>query len=316
MYQDPYSSLRKTVALFSHAGGSGSGLAASVRRIWLDGYYNAETTGLIFALLAQLPGLEYVTVPWMAVRHGSAEQWSRLLGGGGGNHNRLASLEFLAVTLKAAQMCEPEDRRPSIIPPLASPAVDLSRLARLKISGGTNHRGLTDVDLAHMARTATHLREIHITGTAGLSEQGVMALVHASQDSLRVLEYTPIQQPPSPPPPRPHVHACVQIQRCRQLRDLTITLLAVCADVFDAHWTGEIEIRTAALCPSNTSTPASWQHTLQRARNSAQSHPLSLEIYFRQSPFSSFSWSSFSLNPLFVPFPSNPLVLLPNPPTD
>lgn len=223
----------------------------------------------------------------MTIRHGSAEQWSRLLG----KHHQVGSLELLAVVLKAGQMVEPEPKPSIITPSLASPAVDLGRLARLKISGCSNHRPLTDGDLAHMARTATHLREIHITGTSGLiSVQGVMALVHASQDSLRVLEYTPIQPPPSPP----HVHACVQIQRCRQLRDLTITLPAVCGDLFHSRWTGEIEIRTAALCPSNTSTSASWQHILHRARNS---QPLSLEIYFRKSPF-----SSFSFKPPFLPF--------------
>lgn len=190
VYQDPYSSLRKTVGLFRH--GDSSALASCVRRIWLDGYYGAETTALMFELLLQLPSLEYLTLPWMALRHGTAEQWSRLLSTTT-TTTHLSSLEFLAVNLKASQI-EPVNQQ-TIIPPLNSLAVDFRHLTRLKIIGDTNHLGLTDEDLVHVSRTATNLHEIHITGTtsssfSGLSIDGVMALVHASRESLRVLEST------------------------------------------------------------------------------------------------------------------------------
>ncbi|MCJ1270818.1 hypothetical protein MMC22_010715 [Lobaria immixta] len=221
VYQDPYSSLRKTVGLFRH--GASSALASCVRRIWLDGYYGAETTALMFELLLQLPSLEYLTLPWMALRHGTAEQWSRLLSTTTTTTTtHLSSLEFLAVNLKASQI-EPVNQQ-TIIPPLNSLAVDFRRLTRLKIIGDTNHLGLTDEDLVHISRTATNLHEIHITSStssssSGLSIDGVMALVHASRESLRVLDavsyatspshcppsaptYSNPPPPPPPPPPR------------------------------------------------------------------------------------------------------------------
>lgn len=290
VYQDPYSSLRKTVGLFRH--GDSSALASCVRRIWLDGYYGAETTALMFELLLQLPSLEYLTLPWMALRHGTAEQWSRLLSTTT-TTTHLSSLEFLAVNLKASQI-EPVNQQ-TIIPPLNSLAVDFRHLTRLKIIGDTNHLGLTDEDLVHVSRTATNLHEIHITGTtsssfSGLSIDGVMALVHASRESLRVLEYTPIH--PSSPPPHPRFHPCAQIQQCRQLRDLTITLPSICTDLFQPpattpacpNWTGEIQIRTTSLCSSSPS-PSSWEDILLRARNLIQTQAslginLSIEIYF------------------------------------
>lgn len=308
VYQDPYSSLRKTVGLFSH--GASSALASCVRRIWLNGYYGAETTALMFELLLQLPSLEYLTLPWMALRNGTAEQWSRLLTTTTKTH--LSSLEFLAVNLKASQI-EPVNQR-TVIPPLNSPGVDFRHLTRLKIIGDTNHLGLTDEDLVHMSRTATNLHEIHTTGTSsskGVSIEGVMALAYASRESLRVLEYTPIH--PSSSPPHTHFHPCAQIQQCRQLRNLTITLPSICTDLFHPpanpaipNWTGEVQIRTTSLCPSSPS-PSSWEDVLHRARNLIQTQVslginLSIEIYFRklqprQIPFNPPPLSPFSLIP-------------------
>ncbi|MCJ1470711.1 hypothetical protein MMC07_009358 [Pseudocyphellaria aurata] len=279
VYQDPYSSLRKTVRLFSHS--AASGLTSCVRRIWLDGYYGAETTALIFELLLQLPALEYLTLPWMALRQGTAEQWSRVL-------KSTASLELLSVNLTATQIESVKHQHITINPPLASPAVDFHHLTRLKIMGDTNHLGLADEDLVSMSRTAINLHEIHITGTSspsGISIEGVMALVHASQESLRVLEYTP-DLPSSPhllPPPLIHSHPCVEIQQCHQLRNLTITLPSICTDLFQtpacSHWTGEIQIRTASICRSALSH-VSWPNILHHARNLAQSpSTLSIEIH-------------------------------------
>lgn len=294
VYQDPYSSLRKTIRLFSHA--ASPALASCVRRLWLDGYYGAETTALMFELLLQLPSLQYLTLPWMALRHGTAEQWSRLLTS---TRTHLSSLEFLAVNLKASQV-EPVNHQhvdqQRIVSPLNSPAVDFHHLIRLKIIGDTNHLGLTDEDLVNMSRTATNLHEIHITGTSsssGLSIKGVMALVHASHVSLRVLEYTPIHTSSSlPPSTLPHFHPCVQIQQCRQLRNLTITLPSICTDLFQSpdfsHWTGEIQICTTSLCPSLPSSSSSfWQQILHHARNLIQTQTslginLSIEIYFSE----------------------------------
>lgn len=304
MYQDPYSSIRKTVRLFSHA--TASVLASSVRRIWLDGYYEAETTALIFALLLQLPALESLTLPWMALRQGTAEQWSRVLK----TTTNLSSLELLSVKLTPTQIESVKHQHITINPPLASPAVDFHHLTRLKIMGDTNHLGLTDEDLVSMSRTATNLHEIHITGTSstsGISIEGVMALVHASQESLRVLEYTPDlpSSPLLPPPPLRHFHPCVQIQQCHQLRNLIVTLPSICTDLFQtpafSHRTGEIQIRTTSLCQpslSRFSSSTSWQNILHHARNLAHTQPtLSIEIYSRKPSFPLTSQSLFPQPP-------------------
>lgn len=315
VYQDPYGSLRKTVRLFSRA--TALDLAPCVRRIWLDGYYAAETTAEMFELLLQLPSLDYLSLPWMTLRHGTAEQWSRLLTT---TTTQLSSLEFLAVSLKASQIESLNHQRvdqQTINTPLNSSAVDFHQLNRLKIVGDTNHLGLTDEDLTNMSRTMTNLHEIHITGTSssssssGISIQGVMALVDSSQESLRVLEYSPSIDPGSslPPSSLAHFHPCVQIQRCRQLRNLTITLPSICTDLFNppastgfSHWTGEIQIRTTSLCPSSPSS-SSWQQTLHHARNLIETQTslginLSIEIYFRKP--------IHSLEPPVFPFPKPP----------
>lgn len=328
VYQDPYGSLRKTVRLFSHA--TALDLVPCVRRIWLDGYYSAETTAEIFELLLQLPSLEYLSLPWMTLRHGTAEQWSRLLSTTTSS-TQLSSLEFLAVNLKASQIESLNHQcvdQQTISTPLNSSAVDFHQLTRLKIVGDTNHLGLTDEDLVNMSRTMTNLHEIHITGTSctsctssssfsssGISIQGVMALVDSSQESLRVLEYSPSIDPGSSLPPLSlvHFHPCAQIRRCRQLRNLSITLPSICTDLFNppastafSHWTGEIQIRTTSLCPSSPSS--SWQQTVHHARHLIQTHishgiDLSIEIYFRKP--------TRSLEPPLFSFPRPPT---PSPP--
>lgn len=175
-----------------------------MRRIRFSGFHSADTNALIFALLDTLPNLQSVSLPWTTLRHssgggsGRGDQWARLLGNREGRNGPLESLELVAFELKASEIAlaaaatatDTLFKKP-LLDPLDAPEVDFGSLARLKIVGNSNYMPLTDEDMCKIARTATSLRKIHITGTAHVSMRGIMALVRASGWTLRTLEYTP-----------------------------------------------------------------------------------------------------------------------------
>lgn len=329
--------MKKTIGLF---GAGAPALGSYVRRVWIDGHHHsAETNALIFDLLDRLPSLQHVTVPWTALRFGTGKQWARLLGARDDRAgNQISSLELLAVHLKASEIAAAlragGGNGVSDQAPLDAPDVDFGCLARVKMIGSTNHMALVDDDLRKMARTATKLREIHITGTASVSIHGVMALAAASRETLHTLEYTPLvpalgsESDPTgffahsaarscaapDDDDDHHHHLCTEILRCRRLRTLSVSLPSLCADLFDddaVAWAGELQIRAAALCgesgtlrgsnssSGSVSTQARFWHMLERARavmraRAQQGVDLNIEIFIGVSPFPFLS----------LPFPS------------
>jgi len=249
VYRDPYYSLRSAIQLFSRS----PKLAYCIRRLWFNGFYGAETITLIFSILRHCDALNYLTLPWTALRYGTAEDWSRLLcHNAGGRH--LSSLELLAVDLKETQTRNPAnqiDRKP-----LHDAAVDFSGLERLKIFGNSNFMALSNEDLVALARTAENLRELHVTGTTSpISINGIMALVEASQESLQILEYSPLSKDgfehPNLASPQVERHTCQQILRCSRLRNLSISMPSLCGDLFSDTsilWNGEVQIRVGNIC--------------------------------------------------------------------
>lgn len=233
---------------------------------------------MMFDILRRCPDLDYVTVPWTALRYGSAEDWSRLLGRNEEGHSIL-SLEFLAVDLKQSQMTNEGNLIDRKV--LDSPMVKFDKLRRLKIFGHSNFSPLTDDHLKSISRTATNLREIHITGTTSVTINGILHLASASRSTLKILEHSPLSASgfSHPDPISAHEstnHLCDLLLACPKLRNLSVSLPTICADLFadlSVNWEGEVQIRTAAICnhhnPSVKDTPESrkqlW-HTLDQAR--------------------------------------------------
>lgn len=196
VYRDPYCSLKKTVSLFQHH----PRLASWVRRIWFEGYHGADTKDLIFSILRSCDALQYVTLPWTVLRHGSARDWSYVCGSNR-HGNSIESLELLAVDLKESQTnnaANQIDNKPLLTPRSSGSdgaVVDFSNLKRLKIYGNSNFMPIIDLDLVRIARTATNLREIHVTRTTTVTlSRGVIALIEASQASLELVEYSPLSE--------------------------------------------------------------------------------------------------------------------------
>lgn len=284
VYRDPFCSLRKTVRLFSDF----PTLAACVRRIWFDGFYVAETTEAIFDILSHCSCLRAATLPWTTMRHGTAKQWSTILGSGPCKY-AVASLELLAVDLKQAQIASAVDQLGRIL--ISSPNLDLGNLTRLKIYGNTNYSPITDNDLDLMARTAVKLQELHITGNASISINGVMALVKASNETLRVLQYSPLSndgfEHPLPQVVSPNDHICESLLACQQLSDVSISLPSLCPTLFsrpDVRWSEEVQIRFAGFCCSRQASSDCLGDVLDKARSlievrAAQGMNLSIELF-------------------------------------
>ncbi|KAF6223806.1 hypothetical protein HO173_013137 [Letharia columbiana] len=249
VYRDPYHSLRKTLQLFE----SSSALACCVRRISFVGYYGAETNAMIFGILRRCTKLEYVTLPWTALRYGSTEDWSRLLGRNENFHS-ISSLELLAVDLKQSQIDNAKNQIDN--KPLSSPRVDFSALKRLKIFGQSNFMPLTDDDLIAISHTAVNLRELHITGTASVTIDGIGAIANSSDETLEILEHSPLTadgfEHPDPTSLRGQKqHLCPKILECPRLRNLSLSLPSICEHLFadtSVNWSGEMQIRTSTVC--------------------------------------------------------------------
>ena len=249
VYRDPYHSLRKTLQLFENS----PALALCVRRISFVGYYGAETNAMIFGILRRCTQLECVTLPWTALRYGSTEDWSRLLGRNQDRHG-ISSLELLAVDLKQSQIDNAKNQVDK--KPLNSPRVDFSGLKRLKIFGQSNFMPLTDDDLITISHTAVNLRDLHITGTASVTIDGIGALADSSDATLEIIEHSPLTaggfERPDPASLRgPKQHLCPKILACPRLRNLSLSLPSICEHLFadtSVNWSGEVQIRTGTVC--------------------------------------------------------------------
>lgn len=248
VYRDPFLSLRKTAQLFE----THPSLASCVRTIWFNGYHGAETCAMIFSILRHCNNLDYATLPWTALRYGDSEDWSYLLGRNAKGRG-ISSLELLAVDLKESQMSNAANQTDK--KPLASPRVNFSGLKRLKISGHSNFMPLTDDDLVAISQSAVNLREIHITGTATLSTDGIAALADSSDETLEVLEHSPLtadgfEHPDLRTLRGRNNHLCRQILQCPRLHSVSISIPSVCEELFNAsvNWSGEMQIRTSFVC--------------------------------------------------------------------
>lgn len=249
VYRDPYHSLRRTLRLFE----SNPALAWCVRRISFVGYYGAETNAMIFGILRRCTRLEYVTLPWTALRYGSTGDWSRLLGRNEDRHS-ISSLELLAVDLKQSQIENATNQVDN--KPLNSPRVDFSGLKRLKIFGQSNFMPLTDDDLITISHTAVNLRDLHITGTASVTIDGIGALADSSDATLEIIEHSPLtaggfDRPNPASLCGPKQHLCPMILKCPRLRNLSLSLPSICEDLFadtSVNWSGEVQIRAGTIC--------------------------------------------------------------------
>lgn len=294
VYRDPYYSLRKTFELFANNPAS----ASCVRRIWFDGYYGAHTNSIIFGILRRCINLDYLTLPWTALRYGNEEDWSRILGRNEQCHS-ISSLELLSIELKQSQT-EKLDRKP-----LNFPRVSFSALKRLKIFGHSNFMALTDDDLISISHTAVQLKEIHITGTASVTIEGICALIKSSDKTLEILEHSPLvvdgfrhQDPASL---LGHTnHFCPKILRLPRLQNLSLSLPSICEDLFadpSVKWSGEMQIRISTVCgrqPTSLQNPEKAQTQFWRILDQArslmnlrkqQSEELDIEIFIENLIF-------------------------------
>lgn len=294
VYRDPYHSLRKTAQLFE----ANPTLASCVRRIWFSGYYGAETNAMIFSILRRCSNLDYLTVPWTALRYGDVEDWSRLLGRNP-ERRSIKSLELLAVDLKQSQIDNAANQIDK--KPLDSPRVNFSGVRRLKIFGHSNFMPLTDEDLIAISQTAVNLQEIHITGTATVGIDGIAALVDSSDETLEILEHSPstltadgfAHSVPSLVQGQKD-HFCRRILRYPRLRNLSLSLPSLCEDLFadtSVKWEGEMQIRIATLCgrhplslKTSTNAQAQFWRILDQARSLISSREkdgvdLNIEIF-------------------------------------
>ena len=188
------------------------------------------------------------------LRHGSADDWTGLLRSN--SENPLQSLELLGVEIPQEQKQGPEN---SIdVQALQHRRVDFGKLKRLKIFGNTSFMPVCDKDLQAIARTATGLEEIHVSCLSTISIRGLVALIKSSRDTLRVIEHAPrssdgfYHSHPGELEPDSSMHLCELLASCPNLRDLSLSMPCVCADLFSnlsAKWSGELQVRALRLCP-------------------------------------------------------------------
>lgn len=257
VYRDPYRTLTTTDKLFA----AYPKLAGNLRRLWFNGFYCTHTDRLILSVLRSCRNLTSVSVPWTLLRHGTAEEWVHLLGMSSEDDLPVRSLELQAVCLSEAQE---EDYRHAVDSrPLLNPQVDFSQLRRLKIFGNTTFAPICDAELFEIARTATGLEELHITNMSTVTISGVMALVKASQNTIRVLEHSPrsdegfYHADPGCSPVGEHI--CETLTHCPKLKDLSISLPSMCAALFsnpDVKWEGELQVRALKLCDDHATPTA------------------------------------------------------------
>jgi len=183
VYRDPFASLKRTVSICNDY----PAVAAKIRRMWVHGFYTAETDRLVFQSLKNCTNITSLSLPWTAIRHVDAKAWRTVLIGTG---KPLQSLELQCVDPTSQQATDKDNLVD--LEPLQS--VNFSQLRRLKIFGDTSFMPITNNDLFAIARTATQLEEFHLTCNSSITIDGVMAIVKASRKTLRVLEHSPRSQ--------------------------------------------------------------------------------------------------------------------------
>lgn len=253
VYRDAHLTLTKTRDLFT----STPSVAFHVRRLTFDGLYVPEADAKIIEIASSCSNLTSISIPWTVLRHGTASDWAQLLGMR--RELPLRSLELLSLKLgiRQAEAVEAvDDKRP-----LDSRMVNFSQLKRLKLFGDATFQPIEDDDLKAIARTATNLEEFQITNMSTVTMEGVMAIVKASQKTLRLLEHSPRSQEgflhPDPGNLSEKEHICEIITSCPKLEDLSISIPSMCADLFsnkNVCWKGNCQVRALHLCEHEEGT--------------------------------------------------------------
>jgi len=298
VYRDPYRSLRSTAELLAKYPNA----AAKIRRLWFNGFFIAETDSHIFSAVRNCPNLTSLSIPWTMLRHLDARSWSQLLGNG--RTKALKTLELLAVDVTEQQAKGPNNTLD--LQPLRSNAVDFSRLKRLKIFGNTTFMPINDDDLFAIAKTATRLEEFHLTCLSTITIDGVMAIVKASQSSLRVLEHSPRSNDgfwhPHPGMPSSNEHLCEVLAACPKLETVSLSIPSMCATLFAnpaVNWSGDFQVRATTLCghenPRHSNDPNATQtlaELLEQSRQLVRTHKhayipkdLYIELFFADCIF-------------------------------
>ncbi|KNG46571.1 hypothetical protein DDE82_001338 [Stemphylium lycopersici] len=293
VYRDPFASLKRTVAICNDY----PQVASKIRRMWVHGFYTAETDRLVFDSLKNCCNLTSLSIPWTTIRHVDAKTWRTMLTGSG---KPLQSLELQCVDPTSQQAADKDNLVD--LEPLQS--VNFSQLRRLKIFGDTSFMPITDNDLSAIARTATQLEEFHLTCNSSITIDGVMAIVKASRKTLRVLEHSPRSQDgfwhPHPGSPSDCEHLCDTFRNCPKLETLSISLPSVCSHLFsneNAKFAGDLQVRALHLCEhehgrSTHAATDALQKLLEQARRfirmraeSAIPRELYVELFFADCIF-------------------------------
>ncbi|KAF1812387.1 hypothetical protein P152DRAFT_488002 [Eremomyces bilateralis CBS 781.70] len=285
VYRDPFTPLQQTKGLFeSHAM-----LASSVQRLWIHGFNGFENSTDVANIVRACSGLVAISLPWTLLRYLTASDWVRLLRHG--SDNPLVSLEFLSVDLQEAQTNDPQNR--ANFRALQDSRVNFGSLKRLKLFGDSTFMPITDDDLFAISATASGLEEFHMTCTSSITINGVMSILKASQSTLRVLEHAPRSQDgfdhPHPGSLADGEHICEVLTSCPNLRDLSISVPTMCADLFsneNVRWKGECQVRAAHLCPealSHAKRQLQQKPTKPRGKSSRDPSQLALASLLVQS---------------------------------
>lgn len=293
VYRDPFASLKRTVKICNEY----PEVASKIRRMWVHGFYTAETDHLVFESIRNCSNLTSLSVPWTMIRHLTAQEWRTILTGSG---KPLESLELQCVDPTSQQATDKENLVD--LEPLH--AANFGQLRRLKIFGDTTFMPVTDDDLFAIARTADRLEEFHLTCNSSITIDGVMAIVKASRKTLRVLEHSPRSQDgfwhPHPGSPSDSEHLCETFRNCPKLETLSISLPSVCGHMFsdeNCRFSGDCQVRALHICGhedgrSTNGATNDLEKLLQQARGlisrRAQStipRELYIEIFFANCIF-------------------------------
>ena len=251
---DPSPFLKKTAHLLSNH----PLLSTCIRRIWFDGYYEANESDMIFGIIHQCKKLEDLLISWTALRHGTVADWSSLFGSNAPGPC-IKALEIQARDLpNPSAATKTENHFDNKV--LESVGVDFTNLTSLKFSGNSTFMSITDKDLIAISRTANNLRELYMScfyePGLGPGPKGIGALVQSSQSGLEVLE----------------LHDCFQMDhksfsnlrlsrllaQCPLLRRLWLHSVHTCRTIFaynDIAWSGKVQIGIEAMGSGGSCTP-------------------------------------------------------------
>lgn len=235
--------LRKTAELL----GNHITLSSYIRRVWFDGYYEAKESAMIFGILHQCNSLEDLLIPWTALRHGTAADWSLLFGSTTAGPC-IRTLEIRARNLPkrfpAMKKENSFDKKA-----LESVSVDFTNLASLRFFVNSKFMVITDKDMVAIARTANNLRELYMSNAASLGPKGIGALIRSSQLTLEVLELDGSSQMEPELPEQDNSYSHLRLSRlvaqCPRLRRLRLQSVRTCRDIFacdNIAWSGKVQI--------------------------------------------------------------------------